>query len=157
MTNDEIVCMLPQIQRAAKRLARNGCDPDDLVQQAVYKLMTRDRVAIYPIVTAMSTMKDYCTTHGYKPNCSTMERQPHSSIFNSTKEYKNYEPDWEGIPFTAEELDIVILFTEEGWTKEQIAELYDTNTMWIVRVLRRAAKKAAVAWRIINKDTGEIE
>lgn len=157
MTNEEIVELLPRIKSVACRIATNGCDPDDLVQQAVYKLMTRKVVADYPIVTAVSVMKDFCLTHGYHPCSKRLTRRGSSYTETVNKDYKNYEVDWEGIPFTATELDIVQLYCEEGWTKEDIAKLYECSAMHVLRTLRRAAIKAGIAWGLINKDTGEIE
>ena len=160
MTNSEIVELLPRIRKVAASVATNGCDPEDLVQEAVYKLMTRKVVANYPIVTVVSVMKDYIVTNGYKPNSKKLKRRELSNRveenlpWNSViSHYRDYRCDWSGIPLTETEKDVVELYCEEGWTKRAIAELYGENEMWTLRRLRSAAAKAVLSWGIREEIT----
>lgn len=150
MTNAEVMQLLPQIKTAAEYIAKstnNCCDPDDLQQHAVLCLLTFPNVAKYPLVTVVSCMRDYCRMCGYRSRSKRLQRVSSKALYGiADTPDKDYTADWEGVPLSDMERDVVQLYCEEGWPKYKIAQLYNCSDMHIVRTLQRAAKKAAEAW-----------
>ncbi len=154
MNNEDVLDLLPKIKRAANFLARNGCDPDDLEQYAILRLLAEDRIiADNPMITVVSTMKDYVLTHGLQYNSKYRKRVfSEVALVVATSHYKDYTPDWDDIPFTEEEREFVRLHCELGWSHRKIAKKYGVSEMHPLRVLRRAATKAVTAWGLETEE-----
>jgi DMSO/TMAO reductase YedYZ molybdopterin-dependent catalytic subunit len=97
-------------------------------------------------------MKDFCLINGYYPYTKRIRRLSMSKLNNVAEtERKDYSTDWDDIDWTPIERDVVQLHCEEGWSFVKIGKLYNYTGAWAGRVLKDAARKAAIAWGLLDK------